>query len=177
MNDNRVILTYFEPFGVRDHNASKTAALFLADRYPVHELPVRWNKIEAEIISLLDEAPEYLILFGEAGSYPEVTVECAAHNVARGKDNDGVIKDGILVDGGAEELRTGIDVEVLPLRKSVDAGKFLCNASYYYALSHAGKTKVLFVHVPYLEDPGVRNNAQKSILALAEALGLRRRAI
>lgn len=148
---NKTLVTYFEPFGGRTTNASKEVVSLLSD-YQNRELPVSWLKIESNIDEILSDAPDYLFLVGEAGSYQEITVERIAHNICNGKDNYGVIKDNEPINNGPEELKTKFDLSDVQYRVSDNAGKYLCNYTYYLALSKAKNTKVVFVHLPYIDN-------------------------
>lgn len=148
----KIVVTYFEPFGGRTTNASKEVVGLLRD-YDVKELPVSWEKVPDIIDEILADEPAYLFLVGEAGNYKEITIEKVAHNIAYGKDNYGLNKDNDLIDkNGPEELKTSFDLADVTYHKSEDAGKYLCNYTYYLALSKAKTTKALFVHLPYIND-------------------------
>lgn len=147
----KTLVTYFEPFGGRNTNASKEVVSLLSD-YDIKELPVSWNKIESIIDEILSNDLDYLFLIGESGKYEEITVERTAHNICNGKDNYGVAKDNEPISGGPEELKTKFNLDNLPYCISDDAGKYLCNYTYYLALSKAKNTKVVFVHLPYIND-------------------------
>ena len=75
-----ILITYFVPFGNRTTNASKEVALSLNLSCDILELPVEWNKAK-EIIDTLEEY-RYIFMFGEAGSYKELTIEKCAHNIS-----------------------------------------------------------------------------------------------
>ena len=169
---SNIVITYFEPFGNRDTNASKEVVSLLSD-YKIKELPVSWSKIPLLLDEILSNKPDYLFLVGEAGSYQEITMERTAHNICNGKDNDGVNRDNepIIADD-KEEKTTLFDLSKLPYRISDNAGKYLCNYSYYLALSNARKCKVLFVHLPYLKESGPNSldNLRKDLLNIIETL-------
>ena len=148
---NKTLVTYFEPFGGRTTNASKEVVSLLSD-YKTRELPVSWLKVESIIEEILSNDLDYLFLIGEAGSYQEITVERTAHNICNGKDNYGVIKDNEPIANGPEELKTKFDLSDIQYRVSDNAGKYLCNYTYYQALSKAKNTKVVFVHLPCIDN-------------------------
>ena len=149
---SNIIVTYFEPFGGRNTNASKEVVSLL-NKYQIKELPVSWSKIPNLINEILSNNPDYLFLIGEAGSYQEITVERTAHNISHGKDNDDVNRDNApIISDGPDTLLTKFDLSKLPYRISDNAGKYLCNYTYYLALSHAKTTKVVFIHLPYINN-------------------------
>lgn len=169
---SKVVITYFEPFGERTTNASKEV-VSLFNQYQIKELPVSWNKVPFTIDELLIDEPDYLFLIGEAGSYKDITIERTAHNVCNGKDNDGVNKDNEEILKGDKDIKTTLsDLSNLPYRISDDAGKYLCNYTYYLALSKVKTCKVLFVHLPYTEESGPNSldNLRKDLLNIIETL-------
>ena len=165
---SKVIVTYFEPFGGRTTNASKEVVSLL-NGYQTKELPVSWSKIPSIIDELLSNDPDCLFLVGEAGSYKEITIERTAHNISNGKDNDDVNRENsLIVNGGPNELTTKFDLSKLNYRINDDAGKYLCNYTYYLALSKSKNTKVLFIHLPYIENN--LNNLKDDLLGIINTL-------
>ena len=149
---NKTLITYFEPFGGRTTNASKEVVSLLSN-YKTRDLPVSWLKIESIIEEMLSNDLDYLFLIGEAGSYEEITVERTAHNICNGKDNYDVIKDNEpIIVNGPKAIKTKFDLKDIKYCISDDAGKYLCNYTYYLALSKAKDTKVVFVHLPYIDN-------------------------
>ena len=147
-----IVVTYFEPFGGRNTNASKEVVTLLSD-YKIKELPVSWDKVPFLLDEILNDNPDYLFLIGEAGSYKEITIEKVAHNIAHGVDIFGLNKENEeIILNGKETLSTSFDLNILPYLISHDAGKYLCNYSYYLALYKSKLTKVLFVHLPYVNN-------------------------
>ena len=163
----KTLITYFEPFGGRITNASEEVVSLLSD-YDIKELPVSWSKRESIIDEILSNDLDYLFLIGEAGSYQEITTERTAHNISNGLDNYGVSKNNEPISSGPEELITKFDLDDLPFRVSDNAGKYLCNYTYYLALSKAKNTKVLFVHLPYINNN--LDNLKNDLLSIINAL-------
>lgn len=148
----KIFVTYFEPFGGRTTNASKEVVSLLSD-YHFFELPVSWEKVPSIIDKLLNDKPDYLFLIGEAGSYKEITIEKMAHNIAHGIDNYKISKDNeCIIKNAPNALTTALDLSNIPYKISEDAGKYLCNFSYYFALTKTTNTKVLFIHLPYINE-------------------------
>ena len=165
---SKTIVTYFEPFGGRTKNASREVVSLL-NGYQTKELPVSWSKIPSIIDELLSNEPDYLFLVGEAGSYKEITIEKTAHNISNGKDNEDVNRENsMIINGGVNELITIFDLSKLNYRISDDAGKYLCNYTYYLALSKSKNTKVLFIHLPYIENN--LNNLRDNLLDIINTL-------
>ena len=169
---NKVVVTCFEPFGGRTTNASKEVVSLL-DGYIVKELPVSWSKISSHLDKIFINEPDYLFLVGEAGSYKSIAMERTAHNICFGKDNEDVNKDNEeIIKGDKESKTTLFDLSKLPYLISDNAGKYLCNYSYYLALSKAKHCKVLFIHLPYisLEGSNSLDNLKKDLLNIIETL-------
>ena len=169
----KVIITHFEPFNGRETNASKEVVLSLKGDYEIRSLPVSWKRVVPFIDEILKEEPGYLFLVGEAGKYLDVTVEKYAHNISNGKDIDGEEKnEEAIAEGKPFTLSTTFDLSKLEATFSEDAGKYLCNFSYYYSLSNNKKSKIVFIHVPYVDDQNkkleVINKTQKIIETLIE---------
>lgn len=159
---SNIVVTCFEPFGGRTTNASKEVVSLLRG-YTIKELPVSWLKIPCLIKEILSCNPDYLFLVGEAGSYKEITIERTAHNISNGKDNDDVNRDNtLIIDDGPNELTTKFDLSKLKYQISDNAGKYLCNYTYYLALYYSLNTKVLFVHLPYIDNN--LNNLKDNLL-------------
>ena len=156
-----IVLTYFEPFGNRSTNVSKEVALSFESQFELHKLKVSWNDIEEELDSL--EEPNYLFMLGEAGKYSNITIELEAKNLANGVDNLNVSKneEPILKDEPSS-LLTNIDFSAYKGSASIshDAGKYLCNCSYYLALRKLKKAKVVFIHFPYIDE---NNNSLQNL--------------
>ena len=169
---SKIVVTYFEPFGGRNTNASKEVVSLL-DGFEKVELPVSWDKVPLFIDKILFDKPDYLFMVGEAGSYKNITIEKVAHNIANGKDNlDVLIKNRPISKDGKDILLTPFELFDLPYQVSDDAGKFLCNYSYYLALSKADNCKVLFIHLPYIgeENGNSLDNLKKDLLNIINSL-------
>ena len=169
---SKVVITCFEPFGGRATNASKEVVSLLTG-YQIKELPVSWSKISSKLDEILSNEPDYLFLIGEARSYKEITIEKTAHNISNGKDNEGVSRDNEpIIASDIEEKHTLFDLSKLSYRISDNAGKYLCNYTYYLALSKAKDCKVLFIHLPYIEESGANSLAslKNDLLNIIETL-------
>lgn len=167
----KIVFTYFEPFGGRDTNASKEV-VSLFEEYEKIELPVSWSKVPNLIDEILSDNPDYLFLIGEAGSYKEISLEKYAHNIAHGVDNSGLNKNNEpIINGDVDVLTTKFDISNLPYRISENAGKYLCNFTYFQALSKAKTTKVIFIHLPYIsEGNNTLSNLKKDLSIIIETL-------
>jgi len=163
-----IVVTYFEPFGNRTTNASKEVVSLL-NGFEIQELPVSWDNVIPLIDEILSDEPDYLFLVGEAGSYKEITMEKTAHNIALGIDNCGKnMEDVPIINGGYDVLNTKFDLSSLSYLASENAGRYLCNYTYYLALSKSKNTKVLFVHLPYVN--GNLDNLKDALLDIINTL-------
>ena len=147
MNKN-IVITYFEPFGGRDTNTSKeVASLFL--EYTLVELPVNWEEVGDVLLNKIPKDTEYVFMLGEAGSYQDVSIELVARNIANGVDNKKVEKENEVIGGTNLVTPIIFNQKELPATYSFNAGKYLCNFSYYFSLKNIKGTKVVFIHLPY----------------------------
>lgn len=153
----KTIITYFEPFGGRKVNASKEVVLALKNSHEKISLPVSWKRTLPILDKIIESDPHYLFMVGEAGDYPDVTVELVARNISAGTDEDGDKKDKErILRATPKKLFTNFKVDEIPFTNSDNAGRFLCNYVYYLALLRSEVTKVIFIHVPYLHSKGSR---------------------
>lgn len=146
--NKRIAITYFEPFGGRDTNTSKEVASLLSN-YQTIMLPVNWDEVGEVLSKNVSRDTEYLFMLGEAGSYQDVTIELVARNIANGVDNQKVEKQNEIIGGTNLITPIVFNKKELPATYSFNAGKYLCNYSYYFSLKNMKGTKVVFVHLPY----------------------------
>ena len=168
----KVAVTYFEPFGGRTTNASKEVVTALKD-YETYELPVSWNQVVLQLKAIFKQKPDCLFMVGEAGSYREITIEKCAHNLANGIDNDNIEKSNTAIIPFAFDcIETQFDLSSVPFCISENAGQYLCNYSYYNALMLADNTKVIFIHLPYIEKEGPNSlvNLEKQLNQIIDIL-------
>ncbi|KAI8321269.1 peptidase C15, pyroglutamyl peptidase I-like protein [Martensiomyces pterosporus] len=178
------LLTGFEPFGNPrpDDNRSWETIRQLAGEQVVagdtavichcYEIPVSYAPI-SEIVPRLHLGEEYsIVIHCGAGVPGAVLIEKLAHRCGYDKAGNNGEKD-VPADGcvpgyqTADELHTAVGVEELrdSLRAkgwdkvvvSLDAGRYLCDYTYYTSLAEAETTyksrqlaapKTLFIHVP-----------------------------
>jgi pyroglutamyl-peptidase len=166
MQPERVVLvTGFEPFGGMSRNVSIEAARALdgrslaGARRVARELPVVWPRAREVLSAALDELrPAAVVSFGihaENGG-PFRIEELAANQLDfRIPDNAGAVLTGVIEADGPRERRASIDplalgsallARGLTVRLSRDAGRYLCNATYYALLGRA--PRAAFIHVP-----------------------------
>lgn len=180
-----VLVTGFEPFGGGDDNPSWRVAMALAEDPPpgvelaTAILPVTWGGAWPALRGALESAsPDVVLLLGQSGKRPTVTVERFALNFGQGRiaDNDGVVREpGPLVEGGPLALAATLDVDAcvaamagagVAASASHDAGAFLCNAMLYHALHGAPPgRRAGFVHLPMMPGQKGASDAEPALEA------------
>ncbi|ASJ11432.1 pyroglutamyl-peptidase I [Thermococcus thioreducens] len=167
----KVLVTGFEPFGGEEINPSWEAVSGLPDEIGGAEiikrqLPVTFNGVRKILPRLIvEERPDVVILTGQAGGRPNITVERVAINVMDSTmpDNDGFAPEDEPVFEGApaayfatlpiKAIVRALRGEKIPAGISNTAGTYVCNTTMFTALhtiAVAGmETKAGFIHVPF----------------------------
>ncbi|NJE54425.1 pyroglutamyl-peptidase I [Thermococcus sp. 21S9] len=167
----KVLVTGFEPFGGEEINPSWEAVKALPEELNGAtllkvQLPVSFNRVREILPRLITkERPDIVLLTGQAGGRPNVTVERVAINVMDSTmpDNDGFKpEDEPVFEGAPDAYFATIPIKevVKALRKagipagvSNTAGTYVCNTAMFTALhtiAVAGmETKAGFIHVPF----------------------------
>jgi len=167
MAARRILLVAFGPFPGVPVNPSAALARQLARtrrpawadlRLDLEILPTRWSALTRLSQRIAATRPDGVLLLGVAARRRALCIETRAVNAARRADAAHCPPPSArLVPGGPAALGTTVAVPRLvaaartrfaPVRASRDAGRYLCNASYYRALAEAGAVPVVFVHVP-----------------------------
>lgn len=172
-----MLVTGFEPFGGAATNPSQEVVEYLqvkaaAPDWQLAVLPVSFAKAAAKIRELIATSkPDIVLMLGLAGEATKYRLESQAVNLAAARipDNDGNQPNGVpvIISESVEQIRLGSwpvaklfeclsraghDVEL-----SADAGRYVCNATYYAALQQAGSVaecggeyqpKIGFLHIP-----------------------------
>jgi len=200
----KVLVTGFEPFGGESINPSWEAVKELPDRIGEAEivkklLPVTFKGVRELLPRLIvEEKPNVVILTGQAGGRPNVTVERVAINVMDSTmaDNDGFTPEDEPVFEGAptayfatipiKEVVRALRNAGIPAGVSNTAGIYVCNAAMFTALHTIAvsgmEAKAGFIHVPFSHkqalDKPRPSMAQETInrairVALETVLGVR----
>lgn len=127
-------------------------------------LPTRWDALGGLDALLQETRPDGVLLFGVAARRRRVNVETLAQNAARPAPDavrrhpahsrlDAAGPATLRTTAATAGMVTGLARRGIPVAPSRDAGRYLCNASYFHALAAArartGATPpVLFVHLP-----------------------------
>jgi pyroglutamyl-peptidase len=170
----RVLLTGFEPFpadatgdNVSEHAVTRFDATALAGVSAMAlVLPVEFDSAANMMARVLSAcAPDVVIGFGQGRSI--VDLERVAYNRKDSAtfsggipDNRGVVEEGTrVVEGGPDELHTGLPVEVIRQQLEADGiavgfsddpGRYVCNNLFYRLMSESqGTSRVAgFIHLP-----------------------------
>ncbi len=183
----RVLVTGFGPFPGVSHNASASVVLRLAasPAEPGLEIataiiPVVWANARAAARQAVARFQPHAILhFGVSKQALGFEIEARAVNMSGLKeDHAGVVRpEKPLVRAGKPVLMSTLPVRDLvealandgfAAAVSEDAGRYLCNALFYWSLcdAHADGRLVSFIHLPALGADG----AAKSRLTMEEAV-------
>ena len=167
----KVLLTCFEPFGNNKVNVSSIVAKHFATSLPrgydliVKQLPVSFERVGNILSSIIElHKPNIVIMLGQAGNREKISIERIAINLMDSKmgDNDNFYPCELPIIPSKENAlfsnmplkdiikkwhEAGIDAII-----SNSAGLYVCNCSFYHALSLSSKIdqqmKVGFLHLP-----------------------------
>lgn len=173
----RLLVTGFDSFGGDSINPSWEAVLKLPDTIGDFvlcklQIPTIFQTAAETVLAQAKELrPDVILCIGQAGGRSSVTPERIAVNIrdARIPDNAGNSPSGERIDpeGPAAYFSTlpvkhmaeKIAEARLPATVSNSAGAFVCNDVLYSLLHHYHntKTRVGFIHVPYLPSQGSPN--------------------
>ncbi|ASJ05553.1 pyroglutamyl-peptidase I [Thermococcus barossii] len=167
----KVLVTGFEPFGGEGINPSWEAVSGLPHEIEgasivKRQLPVTFNGVRELLPRLIiKEKPDVVILAGQAGGRPNITVERVAINVMDSKmpDNEGFAPEDepVFEDAPAAYFATlpikaivsALREAKIPAGVSNTAGTYVCNSAMFttlHTIAVAGmETRAGFIHVPF----------------------------
>lgn len=172
-NKRKVVVTGFEPFGGHAVNSSWVAVqelekLGLGEGVDLHvcEVPVEYQAVQSLLPSLWKEQqPQLVVHVGVSGLATTVTLEQCGHNKGYKRlDNCSFCPASqCCMESGPDCIRSVLDMESICKRVndsnmgvtvsvSKDAGRYLCDYTYYTSL-YLGQGRSAFVHVPPLGKP------------------------
>ncbi|XP_040025534.2 pyroglutamyl-peptidase 1 [Gasterosteus aculeatus] len=172
-NKKKVIVTGFEPFGKHAVNSSWVAVqelerLGLGEAVDLHvcEVPVEYQAVQGLLPSLWREhQPQLMVHVGVSGLATTVTLEqCGHNNGYKRLDNCSFCPASqCCMDGGTDCIHSVLDMDAVCQRVndsglgvtvsvSKDAGRYLCDYTYYTSL-YLGRGHSAFIHVPPLGKP------------------------
>ncbi len=178
----RVLLTGFGPFPGVPLNPSALLVKALARRRrpafaaitrTTHVFATAYEAVDRDLPKLFAQKPDIILMFGLAGSRRHVCIETRARNAVSllYPDASGHCPErGVIVRGARTlqgrapfaDLLGALRSSAIPARLSRDAGRYLCNYSYWRALDRAGNGHALvqFVHIPRVRfDPRRRRQS------------------
>lgn len=170
----KILITAFGAFGKSPINSSEEVAKAFRDREDVviSVLPVSYKQAETMIVELINKhRPNLLLMLGQAGADRKIRVENLAINrrdVALA-DIDGYIAYEELIDEKEPmvlfapcavcQLRDEMKEQGLQAKRSNTAGLFVCNATFFKALTLQKHSyphmPVVFLHYPMLPEQKV----------------------
>ena len=189
----RVLLTGFEPFGGSYINSSWETAYQIGQLtingvdMEVAQLPVSFVSSGKLIRKLLQtHKPDALVMLGQRGKGQKIDIERLAVNMmdSANPDNDGfhpqeqpIINDGISAyfsNVPVKALKDALLKMNIPSKVSNSAGLYVCNCTYYHALSEIFEselqTKAVFVHLPKLSEDFNIELLVESVKKIIEAI-------
>lgn len=163
-----LLVTGFGPFPGVPANPSAVLARQVARlrrpalarfRIRVEVLPTRWDGLDGLAALIARRRPAAVLMLGVAARRQLVCVEGRAVNAARpapdaAKAHPAAVRlapegpDARPSTARLAPLLAALRRHGVPARLSRDAGRYLCNASYFRALETAGAAPVAFVHLP-----------------------------
>lgn len=170
----KVLVTGFEPFGGEKINPSYEVVKQLDDKISDADIiklqvPVVFYKsVNTVIKKIHEEAPDIILMIGQAGGRYNISVERIAINIndARIEDNEGnrpvdeaIDKDGLPAYFSSIPVRKIVERMIennIPAAISNSAGTYVCNHLLYGILDYIWKnkldTRAGFIHVPYMPE-------------------------
>ncbi|TKS80032.1 Pyroglutamyl-peptidase 1 [Collichthys lucidus] len=193
-NKKKVIVTGFEPFGEHAVNSSWVAVqelerLGLGEEVDLHvrEVPVEYQAVQSLLPSLWkDPQPQQLVVHvGVSGLATTVTLEQCGHNRGYKRlDNCSFCPASqCCMENGPDCIQSVLDMDAVckrvndsslgvTLSVSKDAGRYLCDYTYYTSL-YLGQGHSAFIHVPPLGKPYSSQDLGRALqAAIQEMLNL-----
>jgi pyroglutamyl-peptidase len=187
-----LLISGFEPFGEDKSNPSWEAVKLLPPEisgYKVNKicLPVTFGKAANMLISRAEEiSAKVIICVGLAGGRDSITPELVAINMRNAAIPDNEVnlpKDELIhLDGKTayfstipvRKIEKAINEAQIPAKLSYSAGAYVCNDTFYNALSHFEGTDTLvgFIHVPYSKAENKEPSFEISEIARALAVAI-----
>ncbi|KAM6990354.1 pyroglutamyl-peptidase 1-like isoform 1-T2 [Tautogolabrus adspersus] len=187
---NKVIVTGFEPFGEHAVNSSWVAVqelekLGLGGAVDLHvcEVPVEYQAVQSLLPSLWSEhQPQLVVHVGVSGLATTVTLEQCGHNKGyKRRDNCCFSPTSqCCMEDGPDCIHSVLDMETVCKRVnstgrgvtfsvSKDAGRYLCDYTYYTSL-HLGQGRSAFIHVPPLGKPYSSQELGRALQAVVQEM-------
>lgn len=187
---NKVIVTGFEPFGEHTVNSSWVAVqelerLGLGEEIDLHvcEVPVEYQAVQNLLPSMWKEhQPQLVVHVGVSGLAKKVTLEQCGHNKGYKRlDNCNFCPaSSCCMESGPDCISSVLDMETVCKRVresgidvavtvSKDAGRYLCDYTYYTSL-YLGQGRSAFIHVPPLGKPYSSQDLGRALQAIVQEM-------
>ncbi|XP_053573594.1 pyroglutamyl-peptidase 1-like protein [Bombina bombina] len=166
---NLVVVTGFGPYRNYIVNSSWEAVKEFSKlgldknvELKVMEFPVKYSEVEKKVRHIWTELkPQLSVHVGMVSSAKAITLEqCARNKGYMEKDLSGALpQGGCCLLGGPERIESVVNIKSvckniaqpeIDVIRSCDAGRYLCEYTYYISL-HYGERKAVFIHVPSLK--------------------------
>ncbi|KAM9323316.1 pyroglutamyl-peptidase 1-like [Pholidichthys leucotaenia] len=189
-NKKKIVVTGFGPFCGHPVNSSWVAVQELerlglgevVDLY-VCEVPVEYQAVQNLLPSLWKEhQPQLVVHVGVSSFATTVTLEQCGHNKGYKRlDNCSFCPAShCCVESGPDCIKSLLDMDTICKRVnesdigitvsvSKDAGRYLCDFTYYTSL-YLGQGRCAFVHVPPLEKPYSGQDLGKALQAVIQEM-------
>ncbi|XP_042075915.1 pyroglutamyl-peptidase 1-like isoform X1 [Haplochromis burtoni] len=192
----KIVVTGFEPFAEHTVNSSWVAVqhwvcsqelerLGLGEAVDLYvcEMPVEYQAVKRLLPSLWKEnQPQLVVHVGVSGLATTVTLERCGHNKGYTRpDNCSFCPASqCCVENGPDCIKSILDMDTICKRvndagigitvsTSEDAGRYLCDYTYYTSL-HLGKGRAAFVHVPPLAKPYSGKDLGRALQAVIQEM-------
>lgn len=189
-NKKKVIVTGFGPFGEHAVNSSWVAVqelerLGLGEAVDLHvcEVPVEYQAVQSLLPSLWNEhQPQLVVHVGVSGLATTVTLEQCGHNKGYKRlDNCSYSPASqCCMENGPDCVNSVLDMNTVckrvndsglgvTLSVSKDAGRYLCDYTYYTSLQ-LGQGRSAFIHVPPLGKPYSSQDLGRALQAAVQEM-------
>jgi pyroglutamyl-peptidase len=150
----RLLLTGFEPFSRFLVNPSWLAAEQMerefAPRVVSRCLPVDLHLARVRLIEILQQLRPSMVLSMGLAAGDEFRIECSARKVIEFDSLTG--PSGHRISMNCDRLGASLEKAHAPWRLSEDAGRYVCESTYWalleYASQHGSSMRCAFLHVP-----------------------------
>lgn len=169
MNEKKLLITGFDPFGGETVNPSYEAVKLLPDKIGNFtltkiEVPTVYGEAARLTLEKAEQLrPDAIVCVGQAGGRSAITPEVVGINLREASipDNAGVLLSGIPIDENGptayfatlpvRKIVAALKSASLPCSLSYSAGAFVCNDLLYSLLhNYRHDIPIGFIHVPYL---------------------------
>ena len=188
MEQKKILITGFEPFGGDTVNPSYETVKELPDRIGKWEvvkeiLPVSFTESIRTLKKLIAlYHPDVVLCVGQAGGRHCVSLEKIAVNLADATipDNDGVIPenetliekgpDGVFSNLPVRDMVKNVTDHEIPCYVSYSAGTYVCNCVFYHTMALCKNEypgmRGGFIHLPYLHRQIAESRMKKPGMSL-----------